>query len=472
MTKKTRVHIIGGGPAGLSAARELVRDERFQVDIFEQNFLLGGISRTEQYKQYRIDIGGHRFFTKHDTINSIWEEMLGAEFLHVARSSRIYYKGRFFRYPLQFWNTILHLGPAESVLVCLSYLKALLLPLKDEQTFEQWTINRFGKRLYEMFFKEYTEKIWGIPCTSIQADWAAQRIKGMSLSKAVSNAVLGTNGPKSLIESFRYPRLGPGMMWDRFKEDIIRRGGHVQFESSVTGLHHNGRKIQKICYKQHGREQTVPTDQVISTVPLSRLVKLLRPKAPEEVLRAAESLLYRDFIIVVLILQQANTFPDQWLYVHSPEVTVGRIQNFKNWSADMVPDKNMTSLGMEYFCNCQDNLWQTADNRLIKLAGEELEKLGISKRELIIDGCVIRQPFAYPVYNESYRRHVEKIRSFLLSLANLQTVGRNGMHRYNNMDDSMLTGILAANNLKGTSIDLWLTESEREYLEEDFRLRN
>lgn len=472
MTGKTKVNIIGAGPAGLSAARELVRDERFHVEVLEQTPLLGGISRTELYKQYRIDIGGHRFFTKHEAINSIWEETLGSEFLHVERSSRIYYKGKFLCYPLQFWDTILHLGPVESALVCLSYLQAFLLPVRDEQTFEQWTTNRFGKRLYNTFFKEYTEKIWGMPCSSIQADWAAQRIKGLSLSKAVSNAIFGTNGPKSLIESFRYPRLGPGMMWEHFSEDIVSRGGHVQLESPVTALHHIDGTIHHLGSGKKGDECTLQTDQVLSTMPLSRLVRLLQPKAPDDVLHAAAKLLYRDFIIVVLIVDQKTTFPDQWLYIHSPEVLVGRIQNFKNWSAAMVPDDSTTSLGMEYFCNRHEPLWQKTDRELVHLATEELERLGISKRRLILDGCVIRQPFAYPVYDKSYRNNLDTIRSYLLSFNNLQTVGRNGMHRYNNMDHSMLTGIQAAQNLKGANHDPWLTENEYEYIEEDSRLRN
>ncbi len=472
MTGKTRVHIIGAGPAGLSAARELVRNERFQVEILEQTSLLGGISRTEMYKHYRIDIGGHRFFTKYETINNIWEETLGSDFLHVQRSSRIYYKGKFLRYPLQPLDTILHLGPAESVLVCLSYLQTFLLPIRDEQTFEQWTINRFGKRLYNTFFKEYTEKIWGMPCSSIQADWAAQRIKGLSLSKAVINAVFGTNKLKSLIESFRYPRLGPGMMWERFSEDISSRGGNVRLESSVTALHHTDGTIHHFGLRTKGEDRTLQTDQVLSTMPLSRLVRLLQPKAPDDVLQAATGLLYRDFIIVVLIIDQKTTFPDQWLYIHSPEVSVGRIQNFKNWSADMVPDDNTTSLGMEYFCNRQDPLWRMADRELVHLAAVELEKLGISNHCALLDGCVIRQPFAYPVYDTSYRSNLDKIKSYLLSFNNLQTVGRNGMHRYNNMDHSMLTGIQAAQNLKGANHDPWLTENEYEYIEEDPRLKN
>jgi protoporphyrinogen oxidase len=472
MTGKTRVHIIGAGPAGLSAARELIRNERFQVEILEQTSLLGGISRTEMYKHYRIDIGGHRFFTKYETINTIWEETLGSDFLHVQRSSRIYYKGKFLRYPLQPLDTILHLGPAESVLVCLSYLQTFLLPVRDEQTFEQWTINRFGKRLYNTFFKEYTEKIWGMPCSSIQAEWAAQRIKGLSLSKAVINAVFGTNGPKSLIESFRYPRLGPGMMWERFSEDIASRGGNVRLESSVTALHHTDGTIHHLGLRKKGEDITLQTDQVLSTMPLSRLVSLLQPKPPADVLQAAAGLLYRDFIIVVLIIDQKTTFPDQWLYIHSPEVSVGRIQNFKNWSADMVPDENTTSLGMEYFCNRQDPLWQMTDRELVHLAAVELEKLGISNHCTLLDACVIRQPFAYPVYDTSYRSNLDKIKSYLLSFNNLQTVGRNGMHRYNNMDHSMLTGIQAAQNLKGANHDPWLTENEYEYIEENPRLKN
>ena len=472
MTDYKKIHIIGAGPAGLSAARELVGDGGFLVEILEKSGVVGGISRTEIYKGYRIDIGGHRFFTKNASISALWNEMLGADFLNVRRSSRIYHQGRFLHYPLQSWDTFFHLGPIDSILVCLSYLKAVLHPSREEKTFEQWTINRFGERLYRMFFKEYTEKVWGRPCSTIQADWAAQRIKGMSFSKAVANAIWGTNGPKSLVESFQYPRLGPGMMWDRFRAEIIAKGGLLQFNCSVSALHHTNGTVHHLNCSGNNTDSCLQTDYVISTMPLNQLVQLLNPPPPDNVLRAAERLLFRDFIIVVLILNQRKTFKDQWLYIHSPDVVVGRIQNFKNWSADMVPNEHTTSLGMEYFCNRNDDLWQQPDSVLIDMAAREMEDIGIALRTVVVDACVIRQAYAYPVYDETYRQSVNLLKKYIKSFKNVQTVGRNGMHRYNNMDHSMITGLQAAQNLKGGNHDPWLTENEEEYMEEDRGIRN
>jgi protoporphyrinogen oxidase len=469
MIENKKVHIIGAGPAGLSAARELVGGAVFQVRILEKSGTVGGISRTEEYKGYRVDIGGHRFFTKNDVVNALWNEMLGADFLTVRRQSRIYHRGRFLHYPLQPWDTFSHLGPIESTLVCLSYLKAVLHPSKEEKTFEQWTINRFGKRLYLMFFKEYTEKVWGRPCSTIQADWAAQRIKGLSFSKTVAHAVLRTNGPKSLVESFQYPRLGPGMMWDRFRSEIVAKGGQFHFNCSVSALHHTNGTIHHLNYSGNDSGSASPTDHVISTMPLSQLVYLFDPLPPENVLRAAGRLLFRDFIIVVLIIRQRETFKDQWLYIHSPDVAVGRIQNFKNWSAEMVPNEQTTSLGMEYFCNQNDALWQQPDSLLIDMAAREMEDIGIARRNVVVDAHVIREAFAYPVYDETYRQSLEVLKEYVQSFKNLQTVGRNGMHRYNNMDHSMITGIQAAQNLKGDNHDPWLTDNEDEYFEESGR---
>ena len=463
--KKT-VHIIGAGPSGLAAAMELAEHKQFETYVLEKHNEIGGISRTEQYKGYHFDIGGHRFYTKNTTINTMWKKYLGPDFLNVLRISRIFYKNRFLQYPLRFWNTILNLGPIESVRICGSYLNVLLFPSPEEKTFEQWVSNRFGKRLYTLFFKSYTEKIWGIPCNEIQADWAAQRIKGLSFRTAITKTFFNHNTSKSLIDTFHYPRLGPGMMWERFRESLEKKAKKIELKTTVIALNHNQGYIRSITYEKNDERREKETDYVISSTLLSQLVHLLVPAAPDHVIRAADSLSYRSFLIVVLIFDQKEIFKDQWIYIHSPAVSVGRIQNFKNWSREMVPDANTTSLGMEYFCNEGDPFWNLPDDELKKIASKEIQVLGITKEKHVIDSFVIRQPGAYPVYDKEYKRHVSTIKDYLDSFTNLQTIGRGGMHRYNNMDHSMMTGILAAKNIAGAKNDIWKVNDDADYLEE------
>jgi protoporphyrinogen oxidase len=458
--------ILGGGPAGLAAAHELVTRGARPV-VLEQGARVGGIARTEAYKGYLCDVGGHRFFTKNAAIDRLWHRMMGADLLRVPRLSRIFFGGAFYRYPLSIANTLANLGVVESLRILLSYGRARLLPHPREDNFEQWVSNRFGRRLYETFFKTYTEKVWGIPCRSIRADWAAQRIKGLSLAAAVSNALLGVRGAKSLIEEFDYPRLGPGMMWERFREAVDAGGGRVRCGCEAVRLTHVQGRVTGVAFREDGGETTLVAGQVISSVPIDRLVGLLEPGAPPEVLRAAAGLRHRSFLIVVLIVERPHLFPDQWIYVHSPTAQVGRIQNFKNWSAAMVPEPGRTSVGMEYFCDEDDELWQLSDAELGALASRELDGLGLAPADAVVDHCVIRQPDAYPIYDESYRDNLAVLRAYLAGFENLQTIGRSGMHRYNNMDHSMLTGVLAAQNALGARNDLWQVNEEEEYLEED-----
>jgi protoporphyrinogen oxidase len=463
--------VIGAGPAGLITAYELAKKGQ-QVTVLEGADKVGGISRTETYKGYRFDIGGHRFFTKVGEVQALWKEILGDDFIQVPRMSRIYYRNRFFDYPLSITNTLKNLGPIDSTLIVLSYLKArakATLNSEDEaENFEEWVTERFGSRLYNTFFKSYTEKVWGIPCNKIQAEWAAQRIKGLSLSKAVINAMFGSNDTKTLIKEFDYPVLGPGMMWEKCQSLIEEAGSVVVMNTRAIRIERRGQRIDRVIAQKGDNIFELTGDSFVSSMPVSALVRQLDPPAPPAVLEAANGLKYRDFLIVPIIVNIKSLFPDNWIYIHSPDFKVGRIQNFKNWSAAMVPDPNKTCLGMEYFCNEGDSLWEMDDAALIQLASEEVVGLGlVSDITSVEDGTVIRQKKAYPVYDGEYRKHLAILQDYMESFENLQTVGRNGMHRYNNQDHSMLTGLLAAKNILGEKHDLWDINTERSY-HEDF----
>ncbi|MFK8183184.1 MAG: NAD(P)/FAD-dependent oxidoreductase [Phormidesmis sp.] len=471
----SRTVVIGAGPAGLVAAYELVKNGQ-KATVLEQSDKVGGISRTETYKGYRFDIGGHRFFTKVGEVQEIWQEILGDDFIQVPRMSRIYYRNRFFDYPLSITNTLKNLGPIDSGLIVLSYLKARakakLNPDDEAENFEEWVTERFGSRLYRTFFKSYTEKVWGIPCSKIQAEWAAQRIKGLSLSKAVINAMFGSNDTKTLIKEFDYPVLGPGMMWEKCQSLIEETGSEVSMHTRSVRIERTGKRVDRVIAQKKtpdGVETFALTaDNYVSSTPITALVRQLDPPAPPEVLEAANGLKYRDFLIVPIVVDLESLFPDNWIYIHSPDFRVGRIQNFKNWSAAMVPDPSKTCLGMEYFCSEGDDIWERDDADLIRLASEEIVGLGlVPDIALVEDGTVIRQKKAYPVYDGAYRKHLAVLQDYLEGFENLQTVGRNGMHRYNNQDHSMLTGLLAAKNILGEQHDLWGVNTERSY-HEDF----
>lgn len=461
--------VIGAGPAGLTAAYELMKRGKNSI-VLEQADKVGGISRTETYKGYRFDIGGHRFFTKVDEVHQFWQEILADDFIKVPRLSRIYYEGKFYNYPLSLLNTLSNLGVTPSALILMSYLQARLKvrlnPEQEAETFEEWVTERFGRRLYRMFFKTYTEKVWGIPCSKIRADWAAQRIQGMSLKGAVINALFGSQNAKSLIKEFDYPILGPGMMWERCQEKLEAGGTPVQLNTQVTRIERVGTRIKSITAQQGDRTLHLSAEQFISTMPVTALLRCLDPLPPAEVLQAAQQLKYRDFLIVSLIINREHLFPDNWIYIHSPEFQVGRIQNFKNWSPAMVPDRRKTCLGMEYFCSVGEPLWEMSDADLIQMASREAVALGLGVREGDVeDGVVIRQRKAYPVYDDEYRQHLQVIQDYLETFDNLHTVGRNGMHRYNNQDHSMLTAMLAVRNIFGEEHDLWAVNTERSYHE-------
>ncbi len=470
MGKDLSIVVLGAGPAGLTAAYELAKQGISSV-VLEKENKVGGISRTETYKDYRFDIGGHRFFTKVEAVKQFWYEIMGDEFIKVPRLSRIYYSGKFFDYPLSLMNTLSNLGIRQSFFILLSYLKAKLKarlnPDQEPETFEDWVTDRFGARLYRIFFKTYTEKVWGIPCNKIRADWAAQRIQGMSLKRAVTNALFGSQNAKSLIKEFDYPLLGPGQMWERCQEILAEKGSPTLLETHVIRVERQGNRVTKVIAERDGETLEFSGDHYISSLPVTALLRKLNPPPPPHVLEAANGLKYRDFLIVSLVINRDHLFPDNWIYIHSPEFKVGRIQNFKNWSPAMVPVPSKSCLGMEYFCSRGDALWGLSDQELIALATREIVDLGLVPNVADVeDGCVIRQRKAYPVYDGEYRKHLKVIQDYLVTFENLQTVGRNGMHRYNNQDHSMLTAMLAVRNILGESHNLWEVNTERSYHEE------
>jgi protoporphyrinogen oxidase len=462
-----RTVIIGAGPAGLTTAYELSNGGRASI-VLEGSPYIGGISRTAEYKGYRFDIGGHRFFTKVEVVDRIWHEVLGDDFIKRSRSSRLLYKKRFFEYPLEPLNVFVQLGPVESLLCALSYAKAAVFKKKPEPDFETYVSNRFGRRLYERFFKAYTEKVWGIPCNELQAEWAAQRIKGMSVKQILLNFFnlrrirSKDDVIKSLIKAFEYPRQGPGMMWTKMRDLVEEGHSKVIMETPVTRILWEPGRV--IAVEAGGK--LYEGTNFVSSMPIRDLIDALDPPPPPELLKAREAFSYRDFLTVALITRGLPKTDNNWVYIHDPQVTVGRIQIFNNWSPEMVPEPDRTCYGMEYFCFEGDGLWETPDADLIKLAAKEIDEVGICKASDVLDGTVVRQPKAYPVYDDKYRPGVKVLREFLDTVPNLQLVGRNGMHKYNNQDHSMLTAILAARNIMGSNFDLWRVNIDTDYHEE------
>ncbi len=471
---KKKVVIIGGGPAGLTAAYQLSKMGGESV-VLEKDKVVGGISRTVNYKDYLFDIGGHRFFTKIKAAADMWKEVLEKDMLRRKRLSRIYYNKKFFYYPLRPVNALLGLGIWNSAMILISYMYAHVFPYKNEETFEQWVTNRFGKRLYNTFFKTYTEKVWGIPCSEIRAEWAAQRIKGLSLVSAIRNALLKQNKNqskstviKTLIDAFDYPKYGPGMMWDTVSKVAQENGTKLHLEAEVEGIlwDERNKKIEAVEVNINGKTELFYGTDFISTMPVRELVQKMKPAVPKEVLEAANRLSYRDFLTVALVVNKPELFPDNWIYIHDPSVRLGRVQNFKNWSPHMVPDQNTTCLGLEYFCFEGDDLWTMPDKDLVELGKREMETLKLLKMSDVVDGSVVRMPKAYPAYDSVYREMLDIVLGFIGDFDNLNLVGRNGMHRYNNMDHSMLTAMKAVENINGADHDLWNINVEQEYHEE------
>ncbi|MCH8868310.1 MAG: NAD(P)/FAD-dependent oxidoreductase [Chloroflexi bacterium] len=462
-----KVAIFGAGPAGLTAAYQLEKQGVHSL-VLEKGNMPGGIARTEIYKGYRFDIGGHRFFTKIERVNEIWREVLDEDFQKTPRMSRIFYNDKFFDYPLKLMNVLTGLGPINSVLILFSYIYSRIRPYPNEDNFEEWVSNRFGRRLFRTFFKTYTEKVWGIPCTEIQAEWAAQRITNLTFMVALKNAIFKPKEveAKSLIAEFDYPRLGPGQMWQCMTDKLEAMGSTVLFNTEVLRVERTGSHIDRVVIRDSdGNTETIEAESFISSLPVKELLLNMKPEPPREVLEATKKFKYRDFLTVTLIVDNPDLFPDNWIYIHSPKVQVGRIQNFKNWSSHMVPDQSKSCVGMEYFCNAGDELWNKDDDELIEQGKREIAAIGLAKAEEIIDGVVIRQPHAYPVYDSEYKEARDIVRGYIDSLDNLFSVGRNGLHRYDNQDHAMLSSILAVENMMGAQHDLWGVNTEKEYLE-------
>jgi protoporphyrinogen oxidase len=455
-TKK--VVIIGAGPAGLAAGYKATQ-QKINTVIIEMGAQAGGLSRTICYKGNYFDIGGHRFFTKNKEVLSWWRELLRQDFLKVPRSSRIFYNGKYFDYPISVKNVIFGLGLGNAILILLSYIKARIFPSASEASLELWLTNRFGKRLYRIFFKNYSEKVWGMPCENISADWAAERIKGVSLSAAVRNALSGgrNNKVKSLISEFYFPRLGAGMMYEAAARKIIEQAGEIKFNNEVVKIKHAQKKIISLICRDSltGSTFEVSGSDFCSSMPITSLVERMDPPAEKQVLEACNKLRYRSLVLVFLVIDTSDFCQDTWIYVHSPLVKAARIQNFRKWSQDMLADPKTSTIGVEYFCDEGDAFWRQSDEVLKDLAVSELEKVGLSRGKAVLDSLVVRIPKAYPVYERGYLQSLDVVKGFCCGFSNLQCMGRYGLFHYNGMDHSVLTGFLAAQNLVGEQKDLW-----------------
>ena len=479
--RHTETLIIGAGPAGLTAAYTLAKAGRESVVLEADAQYVGGISRTVEYKGFLFDIGGHRFFSKSKEIVDLWNEILPDDFLDRPRLSRIYYGKKFYNYPLRAFEALLNLGVFTSARCMASFAWAKARPIKQPKNFHQWVRNQFGEKLFSIFFKTYTEKVWGMSCDEISADWASQRIKGLDLWAAVIDGLrrsFGGRAPKAkagepvvktLIESFRYPRRGPGMMWEACARKVQALGSEVVMDRKATGLRWDaGQELWTVeAEDASGARHVYTARHVISSAPMRELMAAITP-TPLSLIHARE-LKYRDFVTVVLMARSPRDFPDNWIYVHDPAVKVGRVQNFGSWSPEMIPDRQSMCLGLEYFCFEGDGLWTSSDEDLAELAKREVSKIGLLRAEDVYDSCVVRQPKAYPVYDEHYAEHVGMVRLDLqTNYPTLHLVGRNGMHKYNNQDHAMMTGLLTALNIVSgeTRHDVWQVNEDAEYGEE------
>jgi protoporphyrinogen oxidase len=471
--ERKHVVIMGAGPAGLTAAYELMKRDVAVTVVEKDPKQVGGLARTVEHNGYRFDIGGHRFFSKNQEVEDLWTEILGDEMLTRGRLSRIYYRGRFFAYPIKAANALWNLGPIEALRCVASYAWARVHPIRNPRNLEDWVRNQFGQRLFSIFFKTYTEKVWGISTKDLSADWAAQRIKSLDLWVVLRTALLPQRKAKgrgeivtTLIDRFRYPRLGPGQMWERMQERVESSGIPVQLNHRALSIRHEHNVVNEITVEKDGTLVDVPVDAVLSSIPLSELILRLDPQPPDDIVEAAHRLRYRSLCLVALVIDDEQPFPDNWIYLHDPDTRAGRVQNFGAWSPDMVKP-GTTCLGAEYFCFEGDEIWEMSDEDAVKLTTDELARIGLVNPADVVDGVKVRVPKAYPMYDPYYREAVAVIHGYLAGFENLKTFGRNGLHRYNNQDHSMWTAILATLNLlDGTNHDVWAVNTEAEYHEE------
>lgn len=437
--------IVGAGPAGLAAGYYLAKNKR-ELVLFEKDSLVGGLSKTLVYKGCRFDIGGHRFFTDKPEVEVLWQEVLGDKLLKRRRLSRIFYRGKFLDYPLNITNILFNIGLISSGCCFLSYLFSQLSFFKKTGSFEEYIVKHFGRRLYKIFFKGYTEKVWGIPCSSLSSDWAVERIKGLSLIAAFS-ATLGLSGHiRTLIKEFYYPVLGPGMMYEAMAQRIKGLGYSTETDSDVIRVIHDSKKVVSVVIRnKEGKEFESFGSDFISSMPITELVNKLYPVPPDYILETARKLYYRDLLVVNLICATRDIFSDNWLYVHSPGVKVSRIQNYKNWSQAVVQEIDKTTLGLEYFCSSEEEFWKKSDKEIEGIAAFELKQLGFDA--VIEDSFVYRAPQAYPVYSLGYRERVGVLKGYLGQFNNLLLIGRAGRFQYDNMDSAIISGINAAKSL-------------------------
>ncbi len=466
-----RVLVIGAGPAGLTAAYQLGKAGH-PCTIVEGTSVVGGISQTVVRDGWRFDIGGHRFFTKVPEVEALWHEILSDEdFMLRPRASRIYYQGKFYAYPIKPLNALRNLGVIEAIRCVLSYGWVRIHPPKDQSTLEGYIAANYGWRLYGHFFRTYSEKVWGVPPSQISAEWGAQRIKGMSLFKAVWEPLrarfagrrAGRRQVTSLIEEFQYPKFGPGMMWERCRDLVVEQGSTLLFRAPVTSIGHRDGRAVSVSTPEALHE----VDQVISSMPFNALLRAMDPPVPAAVLAAADDLGFRDFLSVALVVPADKVaWTDNWIYIHAPEVKTMRVQNFGSWSPHMVKEGHNV-LGLEYTVEQGDDWWNASDEELIAKGKAELEALGLMQASDVEAGYVVRMPKAYPLYDSTYKANVEILRDWLRhNASNVHPVGRNGMHKYNNQDHSMFTAMLTVENLLGASHDIWNVNVEEEYHEE------
>ena len=461
-----KILIIGAGPAGLTAAWEAEK-LGIQTIILEGDKEVGGISRTVELNGWRFDIGGHRFFTKVDEVYKIWDEILDSDdFLLRPRMSRIYYKQKFYDYPLKASNALFNLGIFEAIRCVLSYFYVRIRPPKDQDNFENWVAARFGWRLYNIFFKTYTEKVWGVDATTIGSDWASQRIKNLSLMKAILNAFqINKSGEiiTTLIDKFKYPKYGPGMMWETAYKKLLDKGHDIKLSKRIVEI--SREKDYYLVTTKDGEQ--FKAENILSSMPLAHLPQTIKPSPREEILNSGKNLKFRDFLSVALVINEEDAFPDNWIYIHEPGVKVGRVQNYGSWSPFMVKE-GKTCLGLEYFVNIGDELWNMEDEKLISLATNELEQLSLIKKDSALEGYVVRMPKAYPVYDLNYSKNIENIADWLSKEhEGIYPIGRNGMHRYNNQDHSMMTAVKSVRNIVLNEVnDIWKINVEEDYHEE------